>query len=564
MNVKNLIAPYGGKPIDLLVPEAHAEGLKKEALNLPSVDLDWRQIGDLEMLMSGGLAPLQGFMARKDYESVLEHLALADGTIWPMPLTLRLKDKQAAGLKPGDSVALRDSEGFMLAVMRIAEMWQADVVRDGKLLASSPVAEGVDVEFSGWHAGGAVEGVSLPRHHDFSLLRMTPAELRTQLGKRGWRKIVAYLSGQPMHRAQFEFCLRTAIEQEANLLLLPFGGGDLVSHAGYFTLMRTYQAVMPRFPAATTQLAMLPLAARPSSLREKLMRAILARNYGCSHVIIGGEHVAEGSARRGEDTEVAGFNLAKQAERIGVTVIPFPRLRFVDDRDEYVRESDLSGEARGVNMGGEEFQRRLGAGLKIPEWYAFPEVVAEISRSNPPRERQGFTVFFTGLSGAGKSTLARALAIRLMEMGERPVTLLDGDIVRQHLSSELGFSREHRDINVRRIGFVASEITKNRGVAICAPIAPYRQTRRDVRTMIEATGGFLEVYVSTPIETCEARDRKGLYAKARAGLIPEFTGVSDPYEAPENPEVVLDTTDLTVDEAIQRILLKLEYEGYLR
>jgi sulfate adenylyltransferase len=281
---------------------------------------------------------------------------------------------------------------------------------------------------------------------------------------------------------------------------------------------------------------------------------------------VGGEHEIAGTARRGEDLAdgVGGFNVVEEANGFGVTVIPFPRLQFVEDREEYVPESELSDDTRGVTLGGEEFQRRLRAGLKIPEWYAFPEVIAEIYRSHPPRDRQGLTVFFTGLSGAGKSTLARALAIRLMEMGERPVTLLDGDIVRQHLSSELGFSREHRDINVRRIGFVASEITKNRGIAICAPIAPYRQTRRDVRAMIEAVGGFVEIHVATPIETCEARDRKGLYAKARAGLIPEFTGVSDPYEVPENPEIVLDTTTLTVDEAIQRILLKLEHEGYLR
>ncbi len=564
--MKHLIEPYGGKPVDLLMPAERAEDLKKEALGLPSIDLDWRQIGELEMLLSGAYAPLRGYMGRADYDSVLEKLSLADGTAWPLPLVLQLKDKQGSGLKPGDRVALRDSEGFMLAVLGISDIWQADAAGDSELLARSFAGAGIELPASGWLVGGTLEGVSLPMHHDFSALRMTPAELRTQFARRGWRRIVAYMTSQPMHRAQFEFCLRTAIEQEANLLLLPFGGGDLVSHAGYFTLMRTFQAIMPRFPAATTQLAMLPVAPPPSSLREKLLRAIIARNYGCSHVIVGGEHFDSGSARRGGDVSGAagGFDAAAAAHGMGVTMIPFPRLQYVEDHDEYIPESQLAQDARALSLGGGEFQRRMRTGLKIPEWYAFPEVIAEMSRSAPPRDRQGFTVFFTGLSGAGKSTLARALAIRLMEMGGRPVSLLDGDVVRHHLSSELGFSREHRDINVRRIGFVASEITKNRGVAICAPIAPYHQTRRDARSMIEAVGGFIEVYVSTPIETCEARDRKGLYAKARAGLIPEFTGVSDPYEAPERPEVTLDTTELTVDEAIQRILLKLEYEGYLR
>ena len=551
--MEQLIAPYGGQPVDLRVPAERIEALKKEALTLPSIDLDWRQIGELEMLMSGAYAPLRGYMTRTDYESVLANLTLADGTAWPLPLALRISDRQAGELKAGDRVALRDSEGFMLAVLGITEIWRPDLAHERELLARSPVPDGVDLSEGGWHVGGTLEGVSLPMHHDFSALRVTPAELRATLARRGWRKIVAYLTRRPMHRAQFEFCLRTAIGQEANLLLLPYGGGDLASQAGYFTLMRTFQAIMPRFPAATTQLAMLPVAPHAASPREKFMRAILARNYGCSHAIVGAEHM--GGAR---------FDVVAEAHHIGITLIPLPRMRFVEDREEYVPESELVGDARGVSMDDEEFQRRLRSGMKIPDWYAFPEVIAEIYRCNPPRDRQGFTVFFTGLSGAGKSTLARALAIRLMEMGGRPVTLLDGDIVRQHLSSELGFSREHRDINVRRIGFVASEITKNRGVAICAPIAPYRHTRRDVRNMIESAGGFIEVYVSTPIETCEARDRKGLYAKARAGLIPEFTGVSDPYEAPERPEVALDTTELTVDEAIQRILLKLEREGYLR
>lgn len=562
----HLIAPYGGQAVNLLVSAGRAEALRQEAFGLPSIDLDWRQIGELEMLMSGAYAPLTGYMARADYESVLEKLCLADGTAWPLPLTLQLMDRQAKGLRVGDRAALRDSEGFMLAVLTVTELWQSDSARDRQLLERSAVVDGVELHPGVWHIGGTLEGVSLPMHHDFAALRLTPAELRAQFEKRGWRRIVAYLARQPMHRAQFEFCLRTAIGQEANLLLLPFGGGDLVSHAGYFALMRTFQAVLPRFPAATTQLAMLPLAPHVSGRREKLLRAILARNYGCTHVIVGGEHEAAGDGRRGEDTgqDQDGFNVAAEAHRLGVSLVPFPRMRYAEDRAEYLQESALPEGARVVTLSDEEFRRRLDAGLKIPEWYAFPEVVAEIHRACPPRDRQGFTVFFTGLSGAGKSTLARALAIRLMEMGGRPVTLLDGDIVRHHLSAELGFSREHRDINVRRIGYVASEITKNRGVAICAPIAPYRQTRRDVRAMIEAVGGFIEIHVATPIETCEARDRKGLYAKARAGLIPEFTGVSDPYEMPEKAEVVLDTTALDVDEAVQRILLKLEHEGYLR
>ena len=378
--------------------------------------------------------------------------------------------------------------------------------------------------------------------------------------------MVAWQARQPMHRAQFEFCLKSAISQEANLLLHPKAGGDITDAPGYFGLVRSFIAIRNRFPAATTQLSLLPAPPREANPRSLLLRAIVARNFGCALLIAGGQHLSDGKCRRGEDLDEAHADnqAVKQAEIIGVKLIAYPRMVYVEDRAEYLPEAEAPPGSRLLTLSGEEFQRRLQSGLKIPDWYSFPEVLTELKRQNPPRERRGFTVFFTGLSGAGKSTLARMLAARLMETGGRKVTLLDGDIVRRNLSSELGFSKAHRDINVRRIGFVASEITKNCGIAICAPIAPYKQTRRDVRAMIEAVGGFIEVHVATPIETCEARDRKGLYAKARAGLIPEFTGVSDPYEVPENAELAIDTTSLGIEEAVQQVLLKLEHEGYLR
>ncbi len=539
-----LIAPYGGTLVNLIDP-ARLDALRQEALSLPSLDLDWRNQCELEMLMTGAYSPLAGFMTRAQCERVEKEMALDDGTFWPLPLTLGSRDKAAASLKAGDRVALRDGEGYMLAVLTVSDVWQ---------------------DADGWHLGGAVEGVALPPHPDFVALRATPAELRALLVRRGWRRVIAWQARQPMHRAQFEFCLKSAIANEANLLLHPQVGGDITEASGYFCLVRSFNAVFERFPAATTQLSLLPAPPREASARALLLRAIVARNHGCGLLIAGGEHQADGSCRRGEDLAHAHADvpLADQARKIGVELIAYPRMVYVEDRAEHLPEAEAPAGARVLTLSGEEFRRRMQAGLKIPEWYSFPEVLAELHRQSPPRERQGFTVFFTGLSGAGKSTLARSLAARLMEMGGRSVTLLDGDIVRRHLSSELGFSKAHRDINVRRIGFVASEITKNRGIAICAPIAPYRQTRRDVRAMVEAVGGFVEIHVATPIETCESRDRKGLYAKARAGLIPEFTGVSDPYEAPEHPELAIDTTDVGIDAAVQQILLKLEHEGYLR
>lgn len=542
--MNQLIAPYGGTLVNLIDP-AKSAALKQEALSLPSLDLDWRQQCELEMLMTGAYSPLTGFMTRAQCERVESDRQLDDATFWPLPVTLASRQKAAADLKPGDRVALRDGEGFMLAILTVSETWETEGIR---------------------HLGGAIEGVALPPHPDFSALRATPAELRALFVRRGWRRVVAWQARQPMHRAQFEFCLKSAIENEANLLLHPQVGGDITEAPAYFGLVRSFLSIRERFPAATTQLSLLPAPPREGSARALLLRAIVARNYGCSLLIAGGEHQPDGGCRRGTDLSPvhADLPVTELAEKIGVRFIAYPRMVYVEDRAEHLPESEAPAGARLVTLSGEEFQRRMQTGLKIPDWYSFPEVIAELHRQNPPRERQGFTVFFTGLSGAGKSTLARALAARLMEMGGRCVTLLDGDIVRRHLSSELGFTKAHRDINVRRIGFVASEITKNRGIAICAPIAPYRQTRRDVRGMIEAVGGFIEIHVATPIETCESRDRKGLYAKARAGLIPEFTGVSDPYEIPEQPELAIDTTSLGIDEAVQQVLLKLEHEGYLR
>jgi sulfate adenylyltransferase len=307
---------------------------------------------------------------------------------------------------------------------------------------------------------------------------------------------------------------------------------------------------------------MVPVAAGP---RESWLKAIVARNYGCSHLIIGGETPMAGDFRRGEDVTGLHASLSEAARaELGVNLIGFPRMVYLDDRDEYLPEAEAPEGARTLAMSGGELSRRLMRGMTIPAWFTYPEVLEELRKAYPPRGRQGFTVFFTGLSGAGKSTLARALTVKLMEMDGRRVTLLDGDIVRRHLSSELGFSKAHRDINIRRIGYVASEITKHGGIAICAPIAPYTSTRRAVRDMIEPWGGFLEIHVATSIAVCESRDRKGLYAKARAGLIPEFTGVSDPYEVPEKPELAIDTAQCSVDEAVQLIVLKLENEGFLR
>jgi sulfate adenylyltransferase len=417
-----------------------------------------------------------------------------------------------------------------------------------------------------WYLGGRLEGMQPPVHYDFRTLRFTPAELRAEFVRMGWRRIVAFQTRNPMHRAHQELTLRAAKQVEANLLINPSVGMTKPGDVEYYVRVRCYQALLPKYPKDTVKLALLPLAMRIAGPREAVWHAIIRKNHGCTHLIVGRDHAGPGKDRNGKPfygPYEAQELLAKHQEELRVKMVPFQMMVYLGEQDVYVPEDEVPVGARPLTISGTELRKRLAEGREVPPWFTFPEVVRELQRSYPPRHRQGFTVFFTGLSGSGKSTIAKVLRTKLLEMGGRPVTLLDGDIVRKNLSSELGFSKEHRDINIRRIGFVAAEITKNGGIAICAPIAPYDTIRKEVSAMIHPFGGFILVYLSTALEICEGRDRKGLYAKARAGLIPQFTGVTDPYEVPEDADVAIDTSDLTPEEAAQEIFLHLEREGYI-
>lgn len=562
----SLITPYGGTLLPLLAAPERAQAIRQEAREMASLDLDWRQMCQLELLLSGALSPLAGYMNQAEMNAVLSGMKLPDGRFWPQPVVLAVPEKAAQGLVAGRAVALRDGEGFMPAILHVSEVWPADPEAERRLAESSglPLAASLG-EAGRYYVAGRVEGVGLPPRNDFVTLRLMPAELREQFQRRGWRKVLAYQPAQPMHRPHVEFVQRAAAEQEANLLIHPVAGTDPIMDAAHFALVRSCRAVMTRFQPATSAIALNPMAPLPAGPRETLLRAIVARNHGCSHLVVGGETPLGGDFRRGEDAIGLHASLTDTARaELGVTLIGFPRMVYLEDRDEYLPEAEVPEGARTLTMNGGELADRLMRGLKVPDWFTYPEVLEELRKAYPPRHRQGFTVFFTGLSGAGKSTIARALTVKLMEMDGRRVTLLDGDIVRRHLSSELGFSKAHRDINIRRIGYVASEITKHGGIAICAPIAPYASTRQAVRDMIEPWGGFIEIHVATSLAVCESRDRKGLYAKARAGLIPEFTGISDPYEVPEQPELAIDTAQCGVEEAVQMVVLRLEHEGFLR
>jgi sulfate adenylyltransferase len=556
---------------NLLAAPERASEMKKESRDWPSWDLTPRQLCDLELLLNGGFSPLQGFMNRADYDGVCREMRLGDGSLWPMPITLDVTEEFIEKLGRRRRVALRDPEGEMLAALSIDDIWKPDREVEAKAVFGTVSTHHPGVaqllgKTNSRYVGGRLEGVRLPSYYDFRQLRLTPAELRAEFSRLGWRNVVAFQTRNPMHRAHYELTLRAMEEVGANLLIHPTVGMTKPGDVEHYVRVRCYQALLSRYPEDMVRLALLPLAMRMGGPREALWHAIIRKNYGCTHFIVGRDHAGPGKDEDGKPFygPYEAQELLKSCEKeIGVKMVPFRMFSYVEDEDRYVPEEELGAGTRTLNISGTDLRRRLAEGRELPAWFTFPEVAGELQKTYLPRRRQGFTLFFTGLSGSGKSTIANILRVKFLEMGGRPVTLLDGDIVRKHLSPELGFSKEHRDINIRRIGFVASEITRNGGIAICAPIAPYDSVRKEVRAAIQPCGGFILVHLSTPLETCEARDRKGLYAKARAGIVKQFTGISDPYEAPEDAAVTLDTSDMVPEEAVRAIFLHLEREGYV-
>ena len=564
--------PHGGELKELYLTESSAEQEKLAAGDYPTWDLTDRQLCDIELLLNGAFSPLDGFLSRAAYDSVLAKMRLPSGLVWPIPITLDVTRDFASSVNEGDRIALRDPEGVLIATMEISDIWEPD-----KALEASSVFGTEDLHHPGvyylqhragpMYLGGKLRGVEPPMHYDFKILRDSPSELRGRFRKLGWRKVVAFQTRNPMHRAHQELTLCAARETEANLLLHPVVGMTRPGDIDHYTRVRCYEHMLKHYPEQTTALSLLNLAMRMAGPKEALWHAIIRKNFGCTHLIVGRDHAGPGSATNGVSyyEPYAAQQLLQEFENeIEITVVPFKEMVYVEEKAQFVPEDEVTPEMTAAKLSGTEFRRRLREGIEIPEWFSYPEIIGELRKTHPPKHLQGLTIFFTGLSGSGKSTIANALLVKLLELGTRRVTLLYGDIVRKHLSSELGFSREHRDINILRIGYVASEITKYGGIAICAPIAPYTATRRRVREMAEATGGFVEIHVATPLEVCEGRDRKGLYAKARAGTLKEFTGISDPYEEPVNPEMRIDTRNLSPDLAAHRILVKLESLGYVR
>ena len=560
-----MIDPHGNKLVSFHLSKGELEEYSELSNTISSLTLSLKQQCDLEMILNGAFSPLLTFNNQKDYEEILLNNKLLNGVIWPIPIVLDVPNDFLKALDKNEHISLRNAEGFLLAILKVREFWSPNKKDEANSIFKTIDENhpGVDYLFNHTNSNyisGELIPIQSNKYFDFTHLRKSPQEVRDLFRSKRWQDVIAFQTRNPMHRAHFELT-RLAMEQHnAKLLIHPVIGISKPGDIDHFTRVKCYQHIIKHYPENSVELSLINLAMRMAGPKEALWHAIIRKNYGCNYIIIGRDHAGPGVDAKGKpyyQPYDAQELISQYQEELEIKMVPFQEMVFAKNKRNYLPLDQIKEEEQIETLSGTQFKELLKQRTEIPNWYSFPEVVHELRRRYPKLHNQGLTVFFTGLSGAGKSTLANALVYKLMEMEDRPITLLDGDIVRQHLSSELGFSKEDRDIHVKRIGYVASEITKHGGVAICAPIAPYSNTRKTVRNMIDEVGSFVEIHVSTPLSVCEERDVKGLYKRARAGKILDFTGVSDPYEEPQNPEITIDTSDISVEESSAIIIDKL-------
>lgn len=564
-----VITPYGDTLVDLIVPHEAQADVRAAADRLTSLQLSERSVCDLELLATGAFSPVDRFMSRADYERVVSEMRLANGYLFPIPITLPV-DADAAAFLDQD-IALRDSKNNLLAVMTVEEIYAWDVGEAAQqVFGTQDLRHPLVAEMHRWgklNISGKLRVLNLPKHYDFGELRLTPAQTRARLQTYGRRNVVAFQTRNPLHRAHEELTKRAAQDVDGVLLLHPVVGMTKPGDVDHYTRVRTYKALAQRYyNPDRILLALLPLAMRMAGPREALWHAIIRRNYGANHLIVGRDHASPGVDSTGMPfygPYDAQELVEQHSAELGVRAVRFQELVYLPEESRFEEVSNVPAHARTASLSGTQVREDyLNNGRQLPEWFTRPEVAEILAESHPPRHRQGVCIWFTGLSGAGKSTTAEILIGMLLEHG-RQVTLLDGDVVRTHLSRGLGFSKEDRDLNIRRIGYVASEIVRHGGIAVCAAISPYRATRNDVRNMI-GSDHFVEVFVDTPLETCEERDVKGMYAKARRGEIKEFTGINDPYEPPQHPEITLDTVINTPEDNARALVADLIQRGFVR
>src|SRR5687767_11485803 len=564
-----LITPYGGELVDLVVDETEREELLARASKLSSLKISMRNLCDLELLATGGFSPLTTFMGKADYERVLHEMRLADGTFWPLPITLTADPAELPDV--GEDIVLRNTNNDVIAVMTLNEVYHWDADTEAALAyGSTDPRHPMVSEMERWGKvciSGPIRVVNLPKYHDFVELRRTPDQVRAMLEEMGQENVVAFQTRNPLHRIHEELTKRAAAQVKGSLIIHPVVGMTKPGDVDHYTRVRIYKALVENYyDKDSTILSLLPLAMRMAGPKEVLLHAIIRRNHGANQFIVGRDHAGPGKDSTGKPffgPYDAQYLVKQYEDEIGVTMIPFSELLYLPDEDRYEETAKIPEGTRTATISGTQVREEfLGKGRLLPAWFTRPETAEILAEAYPPRHRQGLCIWLTGLSGSGKSTTAAVLSVLLLEAG-RQVTELDGDVVRTHLSKGLGFSREDRDTNILRIGFVASEIVRHGGTVMCAAVSPYRETRDAVRAMMDEDQ-FIEVFVDTPLSVCEQRDVKGMYAKARRGEIKEFTGISDPYESPLSPEITLDTVSCTPEENARRIMAELAHRGFVR
>ncbi len=573
MTKAKMIAPYGGKLVDLLINGQEREALLDHAAQLPSIKMSMRNLCDLELLATGGFSPLTTFMGKTDYERVLHEMRLSDGMLFPLPITLTADPKDLPTV--GEDIILRTDKNDVIAIMTLNEVYHWDPETEAALAYGSTDARHPMVsEMVKWGKvciSGPLKVLNLPKYYDFVDLRCTPGQVRERLKRMGNANVVAFQTRNPLHRIHEELTKRAAAAVGGSLLIHPVVGLTKPGDVDHFTRVRIYRTLVEKYyEKRNTLLALLPLAMRMAGPKEALLHAIIRRNHGVNHFIVGRDHAGPGKDSTGKPfygPYEAQEQMKKYEAEISVKMIPFEELVYLPDADRYMEQSDVPPGSRILNISGTQVRDDyLAKGQLLPEWFTRPETAEILRQMYPPKHTQGVCIWFTGLSGAGKSATSEVLTALLLERG-RGISVLDGDVVRTHLSKGLGFSKEDRDTNILRIGFVAGEIVRAGGVVVCAAISPYRAARNEARKMV-GNDNFVMVYMDTPVEICEQRDVKGLYARARTAMAEGhpmgFTGVDDPYEPPIDPELTLPGYNQTPEVNARQIIAYLEEKGFLQ
>ncbi|KAK0504787.1 hypothetical protein EDD18DRAFT_313267 [Armillaria luteobubalina] len=566
--------PHGGVLKDLVARDASiSRQLKEEAESLPELVLTERQLCDLELITNGGFSPLEGFMTEKDYQSAVDTLHLTNGVLFPIPITLDVSGEviNRLSIQPGSRVSLRDPrDEEPLAIITVEDIYKPDRVKEAIQVfgADDPAHPSVSYlrrRVQDFYIGGKLQAIQAPAHFDYVALRFTPAELRSHFKKLSWRKVVAFQTRNPMHRAHRELTVRAARQRQANVLIHPVVGLTKPGDVDHYTRVRVYEAIMAKYPNGMGHLALLPLAMRMAGPREAVWHAIIRKNFGATHFIVGRDHAGPGKNSQGKDfygPYDAQDLVTKYEEELQIEMVPFQQMTYLPSTDEYQPADEVPKGVQTLDISGTELRRRLKTGASIPDWFSYDAVVKTLRESYPPRNQQGFVILLTGLHNSGKNKIAKALQVSLNEQGGRSVSLLLGENVKQEGSSETGFTEAERHENAERIAFVAAELARAGAAVVAAPIAPQERTRQAIKDTIVHSGGaggnFFLIHVATPLEHCERTDRRGAYARARRGEIVGFPGVDQEYETPSGADLTVNVVSQSVPEIVHSIVLLLE------